>query len=220
MDILNKDIIKKIIDFLEVVLGKNYEIIYYETSDKMIVTQTSYNNVSNQHIGMPIPEELYALIKDKLYEKLDFKHFIKYKTHNNYNIISSCFFIKKDLDLKGVLCININQDRYQKFYDDFLSIFNMFDLIQKGNNEIDTGNVSINDSIIKMTMKEISKHLDDSTDSLTSTQRQKIVSNLCDIGVFNVKGSIKAVATHLKCSEASIYRYIGSADNKPKMPLF
>lgn len=217
---MSLELIKSIIKFLEILLGKNYEIVYYKASDEMNVSLTSYNNVSNQHIGTPLPNEIERLIKDKIYEKIDYKHFIKYKTLNNDNIVSSCFFIKNELELEGVMCVNINRDKYQKFYDDFISMFNMDNLIQENKNQVVKGNENIADSIIKITKDEISKYIDDSNKSLTSTQRQKIVNNLCDKGVFNVKGSIKAVATHLKCSEASIYRYITSADNKPKMPVF
>ena len=215
------DNIENLINFLEEVMGSKYEIIYYDAAESMTITKMSVNNISNQNVGMPLPNEISNLIESSQYTRNNFKAFITFKSENNDNIACSSFFIMNGSRIGGVLCINYNLDKHQQFYDEFVSTLNMNNFIKDHYSEISAPeNGSIADSIISLTMEEISKHIDDPAESFTSNKRQEIVSSLCDKGVFNMKGAIKSVATHLKCSEASIYRYITSSEKKPNMPQF
>ena len=50
-------------------------------------------------------------------------------------------------------------------------------------------------------------------DRLTSEERLQIISALDENGIFLLKGAVKDVATGLKCSQASVYRYLSQLKN-------
>lgn len=55
---------------------------------------------------------------------------------------------------------------------------------------------------------------------LTAAEKKQIVSVLASNGVFCLKAAVKAVATGLHCSQASIYRYLSQIEkqNHPESP--
>ena len=47
-----------------------------------------------------------------------------------------------------------------------------------------------------------------SAERLTSDERLQIITALEESGIFLLKGSVKDVAVGLRCSQASVYRYL------------
>ncbi|MDR2246661.1 MAG: helix-turn-helix domain-containing protein [Treponema sp.] len=69
-------------------------------------------------------------------------------------------------------------------------------------------------------MEEISKSVfkelqaEDASERLSQEERLAIIERLMDRGIFLLRGSVSSVAQKLRCSEASLYRYISIITKK------
>ena len=165
-------------------------------------------------------------MQEKAYLKQDFLCHYKAQTKENKLLNGSTFFIKKGDKLVGILCINHDTSEIQKAVHKIIEIENlsgfgeitaslMSDLgdssnfgesPQPQNTQISIENLSHN--IEDILAQSIDLNYLKSGFALSATQKNDIIKNLYQKGIFNIKGSLYIVAKLLKISEPSVYRYL------------
>lgn len=221
MDILTPAFAQLLVNFLGGVLGTNYEIIYYTVEgDSAVVAAVSHGHISGQYIGMPATEPIATFVTSKVWQLGNTKHDYRVVTETNQILSSSCLFLKDSAEqLCGILAINMNVKKYQKLCEDILSLANITCLSTQLNLNTPTPMVTesaapIPNSVEHIIKSEVDRYTSGKkAEKLSASTRLAIVENLCQKDVFNVKGAVSTVANHLKCSEASVYRYLSHVKN-------
>lgn len=206
--------IKKFIpiaDFLGEVLGAHTEIILHDlTNYDNSVVHLINGHISNRKIGDSATDFVLEFIRTE--SKGDKQFICNYnsKTKEGKVLYSSTFFIRDDKN-KIVGALGLNSDYYDvkkslsfltsmlpNYVDDkILSLNNI-----KENLSSDPQELSLNkiDAIISQ--------FDVIPQRMTTDEKTEIITTLNDCGIFNVRGSVQAVASKLHMSEPSVYRYI------------
>lgn len=214
---MNEDEVKKYIaisEFLYSILGDNTEIVLHDIS-KGLESSVIYikNSLTGRKIGSPATDFLLEILNKEIYKDKDYISNYRSKTIDGKLLVSSSFFIKKDDEFIGMLCVNrdiSDEINLNTKFDDFLEIFSKF--IHKKisiNSEkveenfyLDTENI-ISDTIFSVLSKNNSKN-----NKLSKKDKLEIVSILDGKGFFSIKSSISTLAKELEVSEVSIYKYI------------
>ncbi|KYH28096.1 MULTISPECIES: helix-turn-helix transcriptional regulator [Clostridium] len=217
MNILNHYV--KLVKFLGITLGPDYEIALYDVRDN----QNSIIAIANGHItgrslGSPLSTKIMEIINNKEYLEKDF--IANYNTISNMNnklLRSSILFIKDNDELVGILAINFDDSKYSLLSKQIMELCHPHDLIGKSSFEAvdkiapslktDIPNTSIED-LAKATMNSVLNGANISPDRLKKNEKMEIVKILNDKGIFSLKDSVTIVAKLLHSSEATIYRYL------------
>lgn len=222
-----KELFIKLTHFLGQVLGKSYEVVFHIISKKgSYIAAIENSHISRRTIDSPLTAFASKLLQEKAYLKQDFLCHYKAQTKENKLLNGSTFFIKKGDKLVGILCINHDTSEIQKAVHKIIEIENLsgFGEItaslmsdsgdssglgespQPQNAQISIENLSHN--IEDILAQSIDLNYLKSGFTLSATQKNDIVKNLYQKGIFNIKGSLYIVAKLLKISEPSVYRYL------------
>lgn len=222
-----KELFIKLTHFLGQVLGKSYEVVFHIISKKgSYIAAIENSHISGRTIDSPLTAFASKLLQEKAYLKKDFLCHYKAQTKENKLLNGSTFFIKKGEKLVGILCINHDTSEIQKAVHKIIEIENLSgfgeitaSLIsdsgessgfgespQPQNAQISIENLSHN--IEDILAQSIDLNYLKSGFTLSATQKNDIIKNLYQKGIFNIKGSLYIVAKLLKISEPSVYRYL------------
>lgn len=222
-----KELFIKLTHFLGQVLGKSYEVVFHIISKKgSYIAAIENSHISGRTIDSPLTAFASKLLQEKAYLKKDFLCHYKAQTKENKLLNGSTFFIKKGEKLVGILCINHDTSEIQKAVHKIIEIENLsgFGEItaslmsdsgessgfgespQPQNAQISIENLSHN--IEDILAQSIDLNYLQSGFTLSATQKNDIIKNLYQKGIFNIKGSLYIVAKLLKISEPSVYRYL------------
>lgn len=222
-----KELFIKLTHFLGQVLGKSYEVVFHIISKKgSYIAAIENSHISGRTIDSPLTAFASKLLQEKAYLKKDFLFHYKAQTKENKLLNGSTFFIKKGEKLVGILCINHDTSEIQKAVHKIIEIENLsgFGEItaslmsesgdsssfgespQPQNAQISIENLSHN--IEDILAQSIDLNYLKSGFTLSATQKNDIIKNLYQKGIFNIKGSLYIVAKLLKISEPSVYRYL------------
>lgn len=222
-----RELFIKLTHFLGQVLGKSYEVVFHIISKKgSYIAAIENSHISGRTIDSPLTAFASKLLQEKAYLKQDFLCHYKAQTKENKLLNGSTFFIKKGDKLVGILCINHDTSEIQKAVHKIIEIENlsgfgeitaslMSDLgdssnfgesPQPQNTQISIENLSHN--IEDILAQSIDLNYLKSGFTLSATQKNDIIKNLYQKGIFNIKGSLYIVAKLLKISEPSVYRYL------------
>ena len=222
-----RELFIKLTHFLGQVLGKSYEVVFHIISKKgSYIAAIENSHISGRTIDSPLTAFASKLLQEKAYLKQDFLCHYKAQTKENKLLNGSTFFIKKGDKLVGILCINHDTSEIQKAVHKIIEIENlsgfgeitaslMSDLgdssnfgesPQPQNTQISIENLSHN--IEDILAQSIDLNYLKSGFALSATQKNDIIKNLYQKGIFNIKGSLYIVAKLLKISEPSVYRYL------------
>lgn len=213
---------KGMIDFWADFLGSDTEIVLHdiENLDRSIVYIK--NNFSGRQIGGPITDLGLKIIKERKYHDKDY--FVNYisKTSTGKILRSSTKFIKDgDGKLVAMMCVNIDVTKYKEFEDhlNFLIRGERKSLEEKPgeglgkdnhkNHVEETLNTSVEDVVRNMVNDVMSSSIVP-VERMTNDEKYDIISQLNEKGIFLLKGSVKEIASKLKVSETTVYRYIAS----------
>lgn len=225
-----KELFIKLTHFLGQVLGKSYEVVFHIISKKgSYIAAIENSHISGRTIDSPLTAFASKLLQEKAYLKQDFLCHYKAQTKENKLLNGSTFFIKKGDKLVGILCINHDTSEIQSAIHKIIEIENlsgfgeitaslMSDSDESGgfgessespqpqNTQISIENLSHN--IEDILAQSIDLNYLKSGFTLSATQKNDIIKNLYQKGIFNIKGSLYIVAKLLKISEPSVYRYL------------
>lgn len=135
------------------------------------------------------------------------------RTQDGQLLRSSNLFIKENGKLVGLLCINSNIEEYQRISRDVLRLSGLpedFFTISPQPVEVEHLSETITNAgeITRFTIRDLYGQIE--VDRLTQTEKLEIIKALKKKDIFLIKGSVSQVAAALKCSEASIYRYLST----------
>jgi len=214
----------KLIEFLGVMLGPDYEVVLHDVGDpENSVIAIANGHISGRTVGAPLSDFAVQIIMDRDYLKNDSRiNYIGVAQDNGKALRSSTFYIKNpDGELSGLLCINFDDSRYRELSEQLLKLRHPDEFVEKNfiyDKEITWAETtppaapeSIRELVISEAESAIAQVTGDSgipVDRLTKDERIDVISILDEKGVFLLKNAVKQVAEMLRCSQASVYRYI------------
>ena len=220
----NKQKYKSVLYFLEGVLGKNYEIVLHvKEGEQFYIEEIVNGHVSNRDTSSPITDLGLKFYRDKLYLDEVFITNYDVQTPDAKPIQGSTFFLKDENgDLEGMICINHDYSDYQKITDSIKNLtsamgsMDIFGKTPNENKDIDKGDTNFEgERAVEILSNNISDTISAFIDpalldqvDLNTDMKMKIISELDEQGIFNIKGSVAQVASKLNISESSVYRYI------------
>ncbi len=134
-------------------------------------------------------------------------------TDSGENLISSTYYIKDETgELIGMMCVNIlNSPDHQinKIPVEFPLTALFGSVVRMDENEEVTESLSTSlDNVVDDAVKKIIANYKISAERMSIEEKSAIVQELRESGIFKIKGAITKVATTLKTSESTIYRYL------------
>ncbi|RST90298.1 YheO-like PAS domain protein [Vagococcus humatus] len=203
---------KGLVPFLHQVLGPNSEVLLHDIRqpDSSIVALAG--NLSQRSIGGPLTDMALKQIQSKKYETDPAETNYPSYTVDGKMCRSSSYYIKNEQDeLIGLLCINV-------LVSDLMNMRQMIDdMICLSTEEMEnTLNISHKgeklgqnlDELMKSLIDEVLEHYDLTHCLLSIEEKEKIISDLNEKGVFLLKGGVAEVAKRIDMSESSVYRYL------------
>ena len=213
----------KLTEFLGKVLGSDYEIVFHDLTDpNHSIVAIENGHISGREVGAPLTNVALSVLKDKGYENEDYRVNDYGLSASGKQLRSNTLFIKHEGKLIGMLCINFDDSRYKDVVEhvmalahpqNFLHNINMkeADLNKKSSSVAAKVTEQYNSSPEGVAEDAINKELESmglTADRLTAEERMHVIAALEKKGIFLLKGVVKDVAAGLKCSQASIYRYM------------
>ena len=210
----------KLTEFLGLALGPDYEVALHDLTnrDRSIIAIAN-NHISGREIGAPLTNMALGILRDRSYETSDYCLQYHGISVNGKDLRSNTFFIKQDGRLIGLLCINFDDSRYRDISDRILGLchpdlFVTNVLPQPGaakapEDRPDPEN--FRNSAEAVTIDAINRELDRMgvvPERLTPEERLQVIAALEAGGTFLLKGAVKCAAASLRCSQASVYRYL------------
>ncbi len=204
--------------FLAGALGEDYEIVLHEIKgDESRIVEILNSHISGRTKDSPLTDLALKVIKNREYEKNDYR--INYTgVSNGKKLISSTFFIKNSRDeLIGMLCINYDPTKACEFIKDYsIRLSHILrvptSMWQSANTAaqpeaIENLSHSVSD-VIKITIDSALKRFSSTIDRLTFEEKLLIIQELEEHNIFILKGAVAETAAQLHTSIASVYRYL------------
>lgn len=197
------------VEFLTGVYGENCEVVLQDLREgKNRILAIANGHISGRTVGDPLTGLALRLVNQGVWKTRDYICNYEGKGSDNRPLRSSTFFIKDEGRLLGMLTINVDCGKYLRLSESILELAGLRG--GPGPKESETANFySDMEEIIKSVLDESGVK-----DSFTLEERLAIIEKLIDQGVFLLKGSVSAVAEKLKCSEASMYRYMAMVNKR------
>ncbi len=214
---------QRIVRFLGLALGENYEIVLHVLSEEgFYIGEIVNNHVSGRDEGSPLTNLALTKIKQEHYREHDYILNYKISVKANKTINGSTFYIKdEDGELLGLMCINADYSKHKKIAQEVLQLMNVDveNLISTEAEEENNGNfVEVLSNDIEEVISEIiDPKLLDHRVTLSKEARLEIIKELDQKGVFQLKGAIGKIAQLLKVSEPSVYRYLKEVNQTNKV---
>ena len=198
------------VDFLADFLGEDTEIVLHDMTDlESSVVAIRNGHISGRKIGAPATDLVLKIIKNEKASDQNFLANYRGTSKSGAVLKSATYFIRDDEgQIVGTICINMNIDKLmqvRKHLDKFIG----FDENLERTNVV-SENLSL--SAAELTLDSINKvilALDIPPARMNQNEKLKIVNELNEMGIFLIKGAVSQVASKLKASEATIYRYLG-----------
>ena len=219
----------RLVEFLGLVLGPDYEIILHEISpEQSRVAAIANGSISGRDVGAPITNAALRMIIQKQYESNNYIINYTGQLSNGKTLRSSTMFIKDGGKLVGLLCINFDDSRFHELSDSILRLVHPDDFVHH--------HYFPNDAPAKQPMQPqpapaqpaehfqsdmlglmedlfatVTKDTGVPLRRLTQAERAEIVARLYEQGMFELRGAVQFTVDKLGCSQASVYRYIKNA---------
>lgn len=212
----------KLTEFLGYALGPDYEVALHDLTDKnRSIIAIANSHVSGRKVGAPLTNVALQVLMDKSYEHADYRLHYRGVSVEGKTLRSSTLFIKQNGRLIGMLCINFDDSRFQSVGAEILRLCHP-DAFVDTNFQFDEERTSdaaptpitaesFHNSIDAVAGDAVARALISlgvTADRLTADERVQIIGQLEAGGIFLLKGAVKDVADALRCSQASVYRYL------------
>jgi predicted transcriptional regulator YheO len=203
------------VDFLGRVCGENCEVVLQDLrKDRMCITAIANGHISGRAVGDPLTALALRMVTRGVWKKQDYICDHRGKTRDSRPLRSSTLFIKEDGKLLGMLSVNIDISRYLDLSEGILALAGLHVESQKTDTEDRKENfIGHAELVIKSVLEEFGI-AENERGAFTQEERLAIVERLMDRGAFLIRGSVSSAAEKLRCSEASLYRYIGTINKR------
>lgn len=208
----------KLTEFLGAALGPDYEVALHDLTDRnRSIIAIANGHISGREIGAPLTNVALSILMDKSYETQDYRLHYSGVSAGGKQLRSCTMFIKQNGRLIGMLCINFDDSRYRAVSEQILRLCHP-DPFAKSLSQPEEESPAppcrpetFRNSTEAVALDAIHHELERlgvSAERLTSDERLQIITALEESGIFLLKGSVKDVAAGLRCSQASVYRYL------------
>ncbi len=198
------------VDFLAEVLGKDAEIVLHDVLDidKSIVAIAN-SHISGRDVGSPATNLVLKILKDGKSDDRDFLSNYRGLSASGKTLKSSTFFIRDDMRrVVGLLCVNVDNEKFVQFRSYLDSIIQIPDEAD-GEKTVERFSRTV-ENLSADSIENVIGEAGIAPERMSPEEKMEIVKRLSDEGVFLLKGSIGKVATRLKVSEATVYRYLNT----------
>lgn len=218
-----------LVDFLGQTLGPDYEVVLHEIlPENSRVAAIANGSISGRSVGAPITNAALRMIMQKQYETSDYNLNYTGQLANGKMIRSSTMFIKDGGKLVGLLCVNFDDSRFHTLSDSLLKLIHPDDFVHHHYFPVDapakqpmpsqhsapdptehfqSDMIGLMEELFETVTKDVGVPLD----RLTQAERARIIAQLYEQGMFELRGAVQFTVKKLACSQASIYRYIKKA---------
>lgn len=203
-----------LVDFIADIIGSHCEVLLHDIVDvenSVIAIRNGY--ISGRYVGCPLTDLGFKVLENR--NHLNNNALVNYRsrTDSGEKLISSTYYIKDASGtLIGMICVNIlnsPENQVNKVLTEYPlnALFN--NAVHMDDNEEVTESLStslnnvVDDAIAKLIIK-----YNISAERMSSEEKSAIVQELRENGIFKIKGAITKVASSLKASESTIYRYL------------
>lgn len=200
-----------LVDFLGEIMGNDAEIALHDlTNTDNSIIAISHKHVSGRDIGSPATNLALKAMKDAKYENMDYVANYRGYSESGKVLKSSSFFIRDDSHrIIGMLCVNIDCEKLVQFRNYLDSMIQI-----PHDNEEDVKTIDkFSHAVEELAFQSIRTVIGDfgiSPERMSQEEKTEIVKKLNENGVFLLKGTVSKVASMLKVSEATVYRYLNS----------
>lgn len=202
-----------LVDFIADIIGSHCEVLLHDIVDvenSVIAIRNGY--ISGRYLGCPLTDLGFKLLENKTY--LTHNALVNYRsrTDSGEKLISSTYYIKDGTGtLIGMICVNIlksTDNPVNNILESPLNgLFNNALRMDDTEEVTESLSTSLNNVVDDAIGKLIIKY-NISAERMSSEEKSAIVQELRENGIFKIKGAITKVATTLKTSESTIYRYL------------
>lgn len=202
--------LKKLIHFLGEALGEHCEIALQDCN-KGYIEAIINGHISGRKVGAPLTDLAKKIIENGDWKKYDYITGYEGYTFDGKILRSSTFFIKDNGRLEGMLCINLDTSYYSQISELILKLGGLTTVGKTVliGNEPNARHETFIDNVEDIFTSVIRKLYGDGIpENFTQDDRLNIIRHLEDKEMFKIKGTIPFIAEKLRCSEASIYRYL------------
>ncbi|WP_442598609.1 helix-turn-helix transcriptional regulator [Neobacillus sp. D3-1R] len=210
-----------LVEFLGSVMGNHCEVVLHDVRNiENSIVAIKNSHISQRKVGGSLTDLALSILKNKSYLEKDFLLNYAGKTQEGKIVRSSTFFIKDENgEVIGMLCLNMDVSK-------MIETRHLLDTLINGTLEVPSNGLHLNGkspgnetnpiedfhtSIEELTTSIIMKTLSEvhiPPDRMSTDEKMEIIQKLNERGVFLIKGAVSEVATQLKSSEATIYRYL------------
>lgn len=204
------DAILPLMHFFSEMLGPDAEIILYDVDDRVVYQVL--NPMDDEMIpGSEMRSLERSLLDSKAYEKEDFIVNYRALSRSKHKLKSATFFLKNNPErqLKGMITVNINVERLVELRDALnvmISGYRPYEAPAKSP-FYNSFEVSVEGLVSSAIREELDRFGVEPT-RLSYQEKMEMVRSLDEKGIFLVKGAIAELASALKTTETSIYRYL------------
>ncbi|MCH4887942.1 YheO-like PAS domain protein [Acidaminobacter sp. JC074] len=205
---------KIIVEFLGEILGDNVEIVLHDLTDlEESIIAISNGHISGRKLGGPVTDLALRMIKDVQYKNINYMTDYRSVSRNGKSFHSSTLLIRNHTrTLIGMLCFNFDFGDYYSIKKSIENILPQY-LKNQEDHHMESHMISekLNDSIEHLVSHEIHEmnvYKNYEPKRLVQEEKIDIIRTLHDKGVFLIKGAVIEVASQLRISEATVYRYL------------
>jgi len=203
-----------LVDFIADIIGSHCEVLLHDIVDvenSVIAIRNGY--ISGRYVGCPLTDLGLKLLENKTYLKQDALVNYRSSTDTGEKLISSTYYIKDDRgELIGMICVNIlnSPDHQINKIPPENPLTTLFSnaVRMDGSEEVTESLSTSLDNVVDAGVKKLIAKYKISPERMSIEEKCAIVQELGENGIFKIKGAITKVATTLKTSESTIYRYL------------
>lgn len=207
------------VEFISGILGPQTEVVLHDLSmSESSIISIKNGNLSGRSLGSALEDHTIKAEHRKIFKNEDYR--LNYGLILNNRVFrSSTYFIKNfDSEIIGYLCINTDSEAFLRLKE-FLDYFCSFAYSDKNQailqpKEIDKKLENSTRDLIDKEIEYALKNYDVKPERMTKKEKMQIVKYLEINNIFILKGSVAEVASVLKISEPTLYRYIKEIKNK------
>lgn len=203
-----------LVDFIADIIGSHCEVLLHDIVDvenSVIAIRNGY--ISGRYLGCPLTDLGFKLLENRKYLQQSALVNYRSRTDSGEKLISSTYYIKDEKGkLIGMLCVNIlnsAENQAKKILTEYPLHALFPKVVPMDDTEEVTESLSTSlDNVVDGGISKVLTKYNISAERMSSEEKSAIVQELRDNGIFKIKGAITKVASRLKVSESTIYRYL------------
>lgn len=198
------------VEFLGKVLGEATEVVLQDCKESQCIIAIANGSVTGRTVGSPMTDLSLQIMADESWKEHDYITGYGGMSRTGHSLQCSTFFIKKEEELQGMLCINRDMAVPEQLMEQLAEYLNVAGSPKAGSDGkySERFSVSIKDMVDDVLFECFGKDYAVIVRRLTQEEKLTVIGKLADKQVFLLKGAVGEVAGALNCSEASVYRYL------------